>query len=160
MTPRESAQGWLRQAQADLVHAQWSLRAGHLDWACLAAHQAAERALKGLVLESGHRPLSTNNPALLAVDLIELGVLGDDDVVTLGDLESLATVARQARDPEHALPSNDNGARDCRAAAVVAQTEKVVALVSAAVGTESEHVGATPGQGGTVLSFPKAPLHA
>ncbi|MBB4267018.1 HEPN domain-containing protein [Roseospira visakhapatnamensis] len=160
MTPRESAQGWLRQAHNDLIHAQWSLQAGHLDWACFAAHQAAERALKGLALESGHRPLSTSNPALLAVDLIELGVLGDDDVVTLGDLESLATVARQARDPDRAIPSNDDDAHDSRAAALVAQTEKVVALVSATTGTGTGALAASSGQGGTVLPFPQAPLHA
>jgi len=160
MTPHESAQGWLHQAQTDFVHAQWSLRAGHLDWACLAAHQAAERALKGLAFESGHHPLSTHNPALLAVDLIELGVLGDDDVVTLGDLEALATVAHQARDPNRVVASNDDGWSVKTATAAVAQTEKVLALVSTAVGAMTTGVRQSSGHGGTVLSFPHGTAHA
>jgi len=40
------APDWLRQAEADLRHAAHALRDGDHDWACFAAHQAAEKAAK------------------------------------------------------------------------------------------------------------------
>ncbi len=44
---------WLRQADADLSHARNSLRDGDLEWCSFAAHQAAEKALKGCFLYLG-----------------------------------------------------------------------------------------------------------
>jgi HEPN domain-containing protein len=41
---------WLRQAQADLEHAELSSRERDYEWACFAAPQAAEKALKALYL--------------------------------------------------------------------------------------------------------------
>ena len=41
---------WLQQAKHDLNHAQNSLAAGDHGWACFAAQQAAEKALKALYL--------------------------------------------------------------------------------------------------------------
>jgi HEPN domain-containing protein len=41
---------WLRQAQRDLEHARRSQEAGDYEWACFAAQQAAEKALKALHL--------------------------------------------------------------------------------------------------------------
>jgi HEPN domain-containing protein len=39
---------WLRQAQRDSSHAQHALEDGDYDWACFAAQQAAEKAVKAL----------------------------------------------------------------------------------------------------------------
>ena len=39
---------WLRQAVADLEHAETSAREGDYEWSCFAAQQAAEKALKAL----------------------------------------------------------------------------------------------------------------
>ncbi len=39
---------WLRQAIKDLRHAEKSLEFGDYEWACFAAHQAAEKAVKAL----------------------------------------------------------------------------------------------------------------
>ncbi len=39
---------WLRQAQADVEHAQSALDNGDYEWSCFASQQAAEKALKGL----------------------------------------------------------------------------------------------------------------
>jgi len=39
---------WLRQAERDLQHARRALEAGHFEWACFAAHQSAEKAVKAL----------------------------------------------------------------------------------------------------------------
>ncbi|MEE8585296.1 MAG: HEPN domain-containing protein [Acidobacteriota bacterium] len=44
---------WLAQAAHDLEHAEHSLEDGDYDWACFAAHQAAEKAVKGLYLRLG-----------------------------------------------------------------------------------------------------------
>ncbi len=42
------AKDWFRQAEQDLQHAVNSAAAGQHDWACFAAHQAAEMAVKAL----------------------------------------------------------------------------------------------------------------
>ena len=44
---------WLRQAQADLRHAQHAAESADFDWSCFAAQQAAEKAVKGLFLKLG-----------------------------------------------------------------------------------------------------------
>ncbi|MGQ9553580.1 MAG: HEPN domain-containing protein [Anaerolineae bacterium] len=41
---------WLAQAERDLSQAEDSQRAGRHEWACFAAHQAAEKAVKALHL--------------------------------------------------------------------------------------------------------------
>jgi HEPN domain-containing protein len=47
------ARDWLNQALRDLEQAEDSRRAARHEWACFAAHQAAEKALKGLHLHLG-----------------------------------------------------------------------------------------------------------
>ena len=47
------APDWLRQARRDLEQAEDSRRAGRHEWACFAAHQAAEKAAKALHLHLG-----------------------------------------------------------------------------------------------------------
>ena len=44
---------WLAQAEHDLEQAAASRRDGRHDWACFAAHQAAEKAVKALHLARG-----------------------------------------------------------------------------------------------------------
>jgi HEPN domain-containing protein len=44
---------WFRQAEADLAAARDSLAAGHFEWACFTAQQAAEKAVKALFLHRG-----------------------------------------------------------------------------------------------------------
>ncbi len=44
---------WLRQALRDLEHAEESREMGKHEWACFAAHQAAEKAVKALHLHLG-----------------------------------------------------------------------------------------------------------
>ncbi len=44
---------WLNQALRDLEQARDSLQAGRHEWACFAAHQAAEKAVKALHLWLG-----------------------------------------------------------------------------------------------------------
>lgn len=47
------AHDWLAQARHDLDHARHSVDAGDFEWACFAAHQGAEKAVKGLLLALG-----------------------------------------------------------------------------------------------------------
>mgnify|MGYP001559698451 FL=1 len=47
------AQDWMRQALRDLEQAEDSRKAGRHEWACFAAHQGAEKAVKGLHLSRG-----------------------------------------------------------------------------------------------------------
>jgi len=42
------ARDWMRQALRDLAHAERSMEMGDYEWACFAAHQAAEKAVKAL----------------------------------------------------------------------------------------------------------------
>jgi len=44
---------WLAQAQRDLAHAEHAVAAGDYEWSCFAAQQAAEKAVKGLLLALG-----------------------------------------------------------------------------------------------------------
>jgi HEPN domain-containing protein len=44
---------WFRQADKDLQHAKRARDAGDFEWACFAAHQAAEKAVKALY-QSAH----------------------------------------------------------------------------------------------------------
>jgi len=46
---------WLSQANQDLAMADVSAGHGHHEWACFAAHQAVEKALKGLHLFHGQQ---------------------------------------------------------------------------------------------------------
>lgn len=42
------ADDWWRQGEADLLHARAAAEDAHFDWACFAAQQAAEKALKSV----------------------------------------------------------------------------------------------------------------
>lgn len=44
---------WFKQAERDIGQAEDSRRAGRHEWACFAAHQAAEKAVKALHLHLG-----------------------------------------------------------------------------------------------------------
>lgn len=44
---------WLKQAKRDLQHARHSLEDGDYEWACFAAHQGAEKAVKALYQSMG-----------------------------------------------------------------------------------------------------------
>lgn len=50
MPIREEVLNWLAEAKADLRHAEMSTTIGDFNWACFAAQQAAEKAMKALVL--------------------------------------------------------------------------------------------------------------
>jgi HEPN domain-containing protein len=49
----DRSKDWLAQADRDLEQARASAREGRHEWACFAAQQAAEKAIKGLHLAKG-----------------------------------------------------------------------------------------------------------
>ncbi len=49
----DRSRDWLRQAEKDLDQAEDSRRTGRHEWACFAAQQAAEKAIKALHLSLG-----------------------------------------------------------------------------------------------------------
>jgi HEPN domain-containing protein len=56
---------WLRQADADLRHAENALGSGDYEWTCFAAQQAAEKALKALYYRLGKEARGHTVNALL-----------------------------------------------------------------------------------------------
>lgn len=78
---------WLKQGLRDLEQAEDSRRAGRHEWACFAAHQAAEKAVKALHLHLGQEAwghvlarLLTELPETVTVEgeLIEKGRVLDN----------------------------------------------------------------------------------
>lgn len=49
----ERSKDWLDQANRDIAQAKASSRDGFYEWACFAAQQAAEKAVKGLIQSRG-----------------------------------------------------------------------------------------------------------
>lgn len=73
---------WLKQGIRDLEQAEDSYRAGRHEWACFAAHQAAEKAVKALHLYFGQEAWGHGAAALL-VELPK-NVKVDDELVEKG----------------------------------------------------------------------------
>jgi HEPN domain-containing protein len=82
------AKDWLAQAERDLEQAADSARAGRHEWACFAAHQSAEKAVKALHLHLGQEAwghvaarLLRELPVDVPADLIEKGRVLDTHYV-------------------------------------------------------------------------------
>lgn len=58
---RTIALRWLKQAEADFVAAQDSLKSGHYEWSCFQAQQAGEKALKAYLYEKGYTSIVTHS---------------------------------------------------------------------------------------------------
>ncbi len=95
MPVREEVLNWFEEAKADLKHSVSSVKIGDYNWACFAAHQAAEKALKSLILHVlGEYPRGH--------DLIKLYSMVKDSVVlnvSLANLAKLSAYYTQARYP-------------------------------------------------------------
>ena len=51
---------WVKQADADLAHSEHARDAGHYEWACFSAQQAAEKAVKSVFLKHGRDAWGAN----------------------------------------------------------------------------------------------------
>lgn len=83
---------WMRQGEADLRHARNALEDGDYEWACFAAQQAAEKALKAVIQRLGGEPWGHSVTVLL-------GDLGDRLTVD----EELRNAARRL--DKHYIPT-------------------------------------------------------
>ena len=72
MTPRSEA--WIRQAESDLAAAQLTAAQGFHAQACYLADQAAEKALKGLLVAAGITPPYSHSLDKLVELLQEQGI--------------------------------------------------------------------------------------
>ncbi len=61
----------MRQAEADFQHARRSLATGSYEWACFAAQQAAEKAVKALFIQR-HRDAWGHTVSILLAHLSDL----------------------------------------------------------------------------------------
>lgn len=95
MSIRDEIVNWLDGAVADLKHAKKSLEINDYSWACFAAQQAAEKALKALVMHVvGEYPRGHDLVKLYRIvkDFAELKV-------SEGKLARLSSYYTQARYP-------------------------------------------------------------
>ena len=99
MPIREEVLNWLEEAKADLRHSKVSLEVGDHNWACFAAQQAAEKALKSLILHVlGEYPRGH--------DLVKLYSMIKNHVkleISIADLSRLSAYYTQARYPNAGL---------------------------------------------------------
>ena len=99
MPVRDEVLNWLEEVKADLRHSKISLDAKSYNWACFAAHQACEKALKSLILHvSGVYPRGN--------DLVKLYNMVKDEVgieFNLTHLARLSSYYTQARYPNAGL---------------------------------------------------------
>lgn len=68
---------WLRESEAELKTAQDLHRIGHYSWACFTAQQAAEKALKALLLHFSSRPTTHDMVDLLKSIVTKVSVPGN-----------------------------------------------------------------------------------
>ncbi len=61
----ERSNDWMKQAGHDLSHARFSCEQGDYEWACFAAQQAAEKAVKALAIRQGGEPWGHSVTTLL-----------------------------------------------------------------------------------------------
>ncbi len=124
---REEARRWLAQADADLAHARASAQAGFYFAAAFSCHQAAEKWLKGAVIELRRTlPPKTHN-------LIELGRLLEVPEEVMSDLRLLNPEYAASRYPDAAngVPAENYDAR--KAGMLLEAAERVRAWVTSAL---------------------------
>ncbi len=89
------AQSWLDQSQYDLEAARLSMEHGYFEWSSFQAQQAAEKALKGLlVLLNGYAPRGHRLGGLMALILRQAPELRTQLYMSLADLEAATFVSR------------------------------------------------------------------
>ena len=98
-------EAWLKQAHNDLALAQLANDNGFLAQACYYASQAAEKALKGALLELGVEPPHTHVLNDLVQRLSQAGV--EVSAIEALPLRGLSRMAIQSRYPMDATPPSE-----------------------------------------------------
>lgn len=124
---RLEALNWLKEAWADLKHAKNSLKCGDFNWSCFAAQQAAEKALKALLMGVGRKRAPHFLDLVKLYDDVKGEVkLPEDIAMRLGELSSYYTIARY---PNAGLMSPSLGITILQAESAIEIAEKVVKIV-------------------------------
>ena len=129
MTPRVDA--WLRQASSDLAVARLTAGQGYHPQACYHAGQAAEKALKALLIAAGTKPPYSHSLPQLLEALRPLGV----DTAPLDGLQlrQLSRMGSECRNPQaEEAPIDRFDANDSTPA--LAMAEVVVRFASETLG--------------------------
>lgn len=95
-------QAWLDQARNDLALARLASEQGFQAQACFFASSAAEKALKGAILELGAEPAHTHQLTELVDSLRELGM--PTEALQALRLKPLSRMATSTHDPDDATP--------------------------------------------------------
>jgi HEPN domain-containing protein len=132
-----TAHVWYRQAKHDLAVARFLVAHDQYDWSCLAAQQAAEKALKAACLAHGKSPPGIHELDEILADApprVRKAFYGQFDLVTL---QAYATRARypvrlgpNLRAPFETIASKD-------AADAVKTASRIVAASKGLLGAES-----------------------
>ena len=112
---------WFRQAERDLEQAFSSQREGRHEWACFAAHQASEKAVKALHLARGH---------VVARLLVELPVQVPDDLIEKGKvLDNFYVPTRYANGHPEGAPFEHYG--PLQSTEAIAYAREIIGFVRA-----------------------------
>ena len=137
MTPR--LQAWIRQAENDLAMADFARSGGFFAQACYGCCQAAEKALKGLLMALGQEPPRSHSLERLVDALAEVG-LPVEPLRSL-QLKALSRMSTATRYPDgDEAPADLFDDRDCEQALGIAR--EVLAWVNRAL-NEGPFAGAS-----------------
>jgi len=118
---------WLREARADLEHAKLSLEGGSYNWACFAAQQCVEKALKAFLMGvMRRRPSHVHDLTRLYAEVKDRLKLPNDVIQRLGELSSYYTIARY---PNAGLMRPSIGISRTQAEEAIALAEKVIGCI-------------------------------
>ena len=117
----DRADDWFRQAQRDLAHARNAMRDGDHEWACFAAQQAAEKAIKALILRLGGNPWG-HSVLRLVRDLHPERLAGQDLLQAGARLDRHYIPARYPNGYDSGIPADYLGENEAREAIGDAET--------------------------------------
>ncbi|MBM3568721.1 MAG: HEPN domain-containing protein [Alphaproteobacteria bacterium] len=135
----QPGRNWWRQANHDFAHARLSLARGAHDWAAQAAQQAAERALKALLIAGGEVPPRSHDLPTLLRQARKTGLIGralDRRKADLAMLSQLQIAARYPLGEDQAPPMDSIPAKQARAATATARA--VLMAVAKVLGSDDE----------------------
>lgn len=118
---------WLQEAEADLKHAKNCLKLESYNWACFAAQQSAEKALKAFIMAfTRKRPLYTHDLIKLHNEAKSKLKLPYEITEHLGELSSYYTLARY---PNAGLTRPSVGISKTQTERAITMAEKVLRAV-------------------------------
>lgn len=117
------AQRWLKQAEYDLKQAEKSLSDGSFSYACFFAEQAAQKALKGYLINKGWRSVKIHSIGELLKETAKLEKDKFEHLIVLGQRLDRYYLASRYPDalPDPAIPAESYGPDEGREAVDIAK---------------------------------------